>query len=149
MQMQGGQGRETEAHSGASQVARAAAQRSRCAPELPQKGSSSTGRASVSKTEGWGFESLLPCHPASGRRASRTEHDVEALEKTKQAMAPRLAWVRDSWTEVRHKVTWPSKAEVTGTTRVVLVAVVVFAVVVGLMDSLMAWILKGVFALFA
>jgi len=26
------------------------------------KVSSSTGRASVSKTEGWGFESLLTCH---------------------------------------------------------------------------------------
>ena len=28
---------------------------------LPQ-GHSSTGRASVSKTEGWGFDSLCPCH---------------------------------------------------------------------------------------
>ena len=27
-----------------------------------QQDSSSTGRASVSKTEGWGFESLLSCH---------------------------------------------------------------------------------------
>jgi hypothetical protein len=27
----------------------------------PPKGNSSTGRASVSKTEGCGFESLLPC----------------------------------------------------------------------------------------
>ena len=27
----------------------------------PPKGSSSTGRAPVSKTGGWGFESLLPC----------------------------------------------------------------------------------------
>jgi hypothetical protein len=31
-------------------------------PELPE-GSSSSGRAPVSKTGGWGFESLLPCHP--------------------------------------------------------------------------------------
>jgi hypothetical protein len=27
----------------------------------PAKGTSSTGRASVSKTEGWGFKSLVPC----------------------------------------------------------------------------------------
>jgi hypothetical protein len=27
----------------------------------PTEGSSSTGRAPVSKTGGWGFESLLPC----------------------------------------------------------------------------------------
>jgi hypothetical protein len=34
--------------------------------ELPnhgtQQASSSIGRASVSKTEGWGFETLLACH---------------------------------------------------------------------------------------
>ena len=29
---------------------------------LGLKGYSSTGRASVSKTEGWGFEPLCPCH---------------------------------------------------------------------------------------
>jgi hypothetical protein len=35
----------------------------RGAPKSPlQNGSSSIGRASVSKTECWGFESLLPCH---------------------------------------------------------------------------------------
>jgi hypothetical protein len=27
-----------------------------------KKGRSSIGRASVSKTEGWGFEALRPCH---------------------------------------------------------------------------------------
>src|SRR3712207_6529712 len=27
----------------------------------PSEGTSSTGRASVSKTEGWGFKSLVPC----------------------------------------------------------------------------------------
>ena len=35
----------------------------------PTEGSSSTGRAPVSKTGGWGFESLLPCtgrsHPTT------------------------------------------------------------------------------------
>ena len=30
-------------------------------PEVPAEGSSSAGRASVSKTDGRGFESLLPC----------------------------------------------------------------------------------------
>ncbi len=32
---------------------------------LVAKGSGSIGRASVSKTEGWGFESLLPCSKIS------------------------------------------------------------------------------------
>ena len=29
---------------------------------ISKKASSSIGRASVSKTEGWGFETLLACH---------------------------------------------------------------------------------------
>ena len=29
--------------------------------QITAKGTSSTGRASVSKTEGWGFKSLVPC----------------------------------------------------------------------------------------
>ena len=33
------------------------------------KGSGSIGRAPVSKTGGWGFESLLPCKYSSGRVA--------------------------------------------------------------------------------
>ena len=38
-------------------------------PAPGPEGSSSTGRASVSKTDGWGFESLLPCSfPARARR---------------------------------------------------------------------------------
>jgi hypothetical protein len=32
-----------------------------CASRRRTEGSSSTGRAPVSKTEGWGFKSLLPC----------------------------------------------------------------------------------------
>src|SRR6478609_10318513 len=32
------------------------------------EGTSSTGRASVSKTEGWGFKSLVPCEAASPAR---------------------------------------------------------------------------------
>jgi hypothetical protein len=31
------------------------------AGEVAPEGNSSIGRASVSKTEGWGFKSLLPC----------------------------------------------------------------------------------------
>ena len=34
----------------------------------PTEGSSSTGRAPVSKTGGWGFESLLPCSPVLGSK---------------------------------------------------------------------------------
>ncbi len=37
-----------------------------CGEEVP-KGNSSIGRASVSKTEGWGFKSLLPCRVEANR----------------------------------------------------------------------------------
>jgi elongation factor Tu len=37
-----------------------------CALQCPLQGYSSTGRASVSKTEGWGFDSLCPCHNFPG-----------------------------------------------------------------------------------
>ena len=36
--------------------------------------SSSIGRASVSKTEGWGFESLLACQIASSRQGVTGRH---------------------------------------------------------------------------
>ena len=50
----------------------------RCYPRRPgpqgPEGSSSTGRAPVSKTGGWGFESLLPCsHHPNPTRAARVE----------------------------------------------------------------------------
>src|ERR687893_1238104 len=37
------------------------------------EGNSSIGRASVSKTEGWGFKSLLPCRGRSNTRTTRRE----------------------------------------------------------------------------
>lgn len=74
---------------------------------------------------------------------------MEAIEKSKAWLQPKLAWLRESWQEVRHKVTWPAKEEVAGTTRVVLVAVIVFSVIVGAMDLVMIKLLEGVFAVFA
>src|SRR5687768_5403402 len=40
--------------------------------EAPPKGTSSTGRASVSKTEGWGFKSLVPCDASRPREVVGT-----------------------------------------------------------------------------
>jgi hypothetical protein len=47
------------------------------------KVSSSIGRASVSKTEGWGFESLLTCQErqASGLRPQASE-EIELIPET-------------------------------------------------------------------
>lgn len=54
------------------------------------------------------------------------------------------AFLRDSWTEVRHRVTWPSRKEVEGTTKVVLVATVLFATYLGGLDWLMVTLLDTV-----
>ena len=42
-----------------------------CARREAAEGTSSTGRASVSKTEGWGFKSLVPCK-ANARQTGPT-----------------------------------------------------------------------------
>src|SRR3712207_6408031 len=42
----------------------------------PSEGTSSTGRASVSKTEGWGFKSLVPCR-TSCRNEEGDGRDLE------------------------------------------------------------------------
>jgi len=56
-------------------------------------------------------------------------------------------FLKESWQEVRYKVTWPAKDEVWGTTQVVLVAVVVFAVLVAVMDWALYWFVDSVFNL--
>ena len=58
-------------------------------------------------------------------------------------------FVRESWNEVRNMVTWPSKAEVKGTTTVVLVTTVAFALYLALVDFVMVTLITRVFERFA
>jgi preprotein translocase subunit SecE len=74
---------------------------------------------------------------------------VEMVDKSKSWLEPKIAWLRESWLEVRHKVTWPSKEEVWGTTRVVLVTVLVFAVIVGTIDAVLGQLLRRILGMFA
>jgi preprotein translocase subunit SecE len=55
-----------------------------------------------------------------------------------------IAFFQDSYAELK-KVTWPSREEVGASTRVVLVSVVIFAVVLGVLDYLF---LSGIDLLF-
>jgi hypothetical protein len=41
------------------------------------KGTSSTGRASVSKTEGWGFKSLVPCNTGKNVQSTMAGRKIE------------------------------------------------------------------------
>ena len=80
-------------------------------------GNSSVGRASVSKTEGRGFESSFPC------------------KKKKRRMIKRfINYCKACYDELAHKVTWPTYKELTQSAVVVLSASLIIAVVVWLMD---------------
>jgi preprotein translocase subunit SecE len=116
-------------------------------------GSSSIGRAPVSKTGGWGFESLLPCqlqqfghgtcgHPAdpSSREFTVTTQAGDEVAVTGGATpaprgpARRLGlFYRQVVAELR-KVVYPSRDELIRYTGVVLAFVVVVIAYVSLVD---------------
>ena len=124
----------------------------------PTEGSSSAGRASVSKTDGRGFESLLPC-PSSplvsnamsmdmNREQKRQLRKMGALdEKGQPTRAPRQAparkpedgrtslpqYLREVRSELR-KVAWPTWPEVRKYSVVVLITVMFFMAYVGGLD---------------
>ena len=118
-----------------------------CYPRrLAPKGSSSIGRAPVSKTGGWGFKSLLPCSLAPlepeesvnrqtkrmMQRQGQMETDGTPAPRTAQPRpAPRPASQRTSpaqfLREVRgelRKVAWPSRSEVVNYSSVVFITLV-------------------------
>ncbi|MDR0422743.1 MAG: preprotein translocase subunit SecE [Proteiniphilum sp.] len=53
-----------------------------------------------------------------------------------------VAYISDSYNELVHKVSWPSREELSGSTVIVLIASLIIALVVFGMDSLFEWILK-------
>ena len=56
----------------------------------PSKGTSSTGRASVSKTEGWGFKSLVPCRSTIDTTTTSTRRTkVRGVTDSKAVRGPR------------------------------------------------------------
>ena len=80
-------------------------------------GNSSVGRASVSKTEGRGFESSFPCYIG------------------KKDMFKRFVnYCKECYNELAHKTTWPTYKELSHSAMVVLSASLIIAIVVFLMD---------------
>ncbi|MEM5948734.1 preprotein translocase subunit SecE [Spirochaetia bacterium 38H-sp] len=47
---------------------------------------------------------------------------------------------RDVWSELK-KVTWPDREDVVASTKVVIVSVAFFALVLGVLDLLLVWII--------
>ena len=54
-------------------------------------------------------------------------------------------FIKESWHEVRHKVTWPTSREVWGTTWVVVATTLAFAAYLYAVDKVMITIMASVF----
>lgn len=58
------------------------------------------------------------------------------------------AYLKESYDELMHKVTWPTWSELQQSTVIVLVATVLITLVVWLMDSASSSVLKFIYSLF-
>ena len=56
-------------------------------------------------------------------------------------------YFKNSYNELVHKVTWPSFAQLVSSTKVVMVASVIFALVVLAMDQVFELLMNGVYSL--
>ena len=87
-------------------------------------------RAPVSKTGCWGFESLLAC---------------QIFDKLKRIDVKPIEFIKEVKAELK-KVTWPTRKETLSSTYVVLVVVAVSSAFLGLVDGLLAWLVKEIFS---
>ncbi len=72
---------------------------------------------------------------------------MPAIERKYFKMDSILLYVKESYNELLHKVTWPSFAELLNSTTVVLIASAIIAIVVLIMDAISKNVLKTVFEL--
>ena len=90
-------------------------------------GSSSAGRALVSKTRCREFESLCPCKFYLHMKI--------------------ISYIKESYSELVQKVSWPTRQELTNSAVVVLIASIIIALIVWLMDTGFEAIMKFVYGL--
>ena len=114
------------------------------------KGSGATGSASVSKTGGWGFKSLLPCE--IGRPSGRPPNDEgvnvsdnHELSGKRAGRTSPITFYRQSVAELR-KVIWPTRPQLVNYFFVVLVFVLIM---MGIVAGLYYGFGKAMFWIFA
>ncbi|MEE1414790.1 MAG: preprotein translocase subunit SecE [Prevotellamassilia sp.] len=56
-----------------------------------------------------------------------------------------IAYCKDSYDELSHKTTWPTRQELTHSAIVVLTASIIIAIVVYLMDTLFEWVMQLIY----
>jgi preprotein translocase subunit SecE len=92
-------------------------------------GCSSVGRALVSKTRCREFESLLPC---------------EIINTTMNTIK---RYFQESYTELVHKVTWPTWSELQNSAVLVMVATLIVALLVAGMDFIFSRAMEFIYSL--
>lgn len=98
-------------------------------------------RAPVSKTGGWGFESLHSCQHFAGGEAGAA---IELLRtRNKMARTNPFEFLQQVRTEVS-KVTWPTRRETVITTIMVLVMVVAAALFFLAADQVLSFLVSFV-----
>ncbi len=118
------------------------------------------GRAPVSKTGGWGFESLLACHnrlsvramaEAEGESVDWEQRVKSVVENARGNVAGWLGRSRTFIAEVRNelrRVTWPSRSEVYATTFVVILTAIFFGVYLWSIDLVLNGVAGWIFQAF-
>ena len=133
----------------------------------PAQASSSIGRAPVSKTGGWGFDSLLACQLRSARRSgfvaprnfgcnggAGQSVKIARLENVGDGSSGVTAWIGRSrvfLAQVKNemeRVTWPTRKEVYATTLVVILTSVFFGVYLWSIDLVLNRLAGFLFAMF-
>lgn len=57
-------------------------------------------------------------------------------------------FIRDSYKELLHKVTWPTWDELQQSTMIVLIATIIITAIVWLMDTVSNWVMEFIYSLF-
>lgn len=57
-------------------------------------------------------------------------------------------FVRDSYKELMHKVTWPTWEDLQQSTMIVLIATILITAMVWLMDTVANWVMEFIYSLF-
>jgi preprotein translocase subunit SecE len=114
-------------------------------------GRSSIGRAAVSKTVGYGFNSCRPCNShAAELLSSRFKNDaplpiIQEPPKTRKTMIESLkTFVEDVQKEMK-KVSWPTREQLREATTVVIVICLIITVFVYLVDTGMTLLMQTIF----
>jgi preprotein translocase subunit SecE len=58
-----------------------------------------------------------------------------------------LTDIEESYNELVHKVSWPTKSELVNSTIIVMVASILMALVIWLIDTIIDWVMHGVYSI--